>query len=92
MRFCDAAKEIVQVAHDVLVGADHENAEVINFARDDPMQGQGVLHVLEIDELRDLAVRVAGNIDEHAVTIRRRGQTMDRHDREQLPERPMIEQ
>ena len=92
MRFGDPAKEIVQVSHDVLVSADHEDAEIVDFARDDPMQGQSVLHVLEVDELRDLAVRIAGNIDEHAVTIRRRGETMDRHDREQLPERPMIEQ
>ena len=29
----DAAEEIVQVAHDVLVGADHEKAEVVGLAR-----------------------------------------------------------
>src|SRR4051794_26138641 len=28
----DTAKEVVQVAHDVLVGADHEDAKVIHFA------------------------------------------------------------
>ena len=56
------------------------------------MQGQSVLHVLEIDELGNLAVGIAGDVDEHPIAVRRRVQAVDRHDREQLPERPMIEE
>ena len=56
------------------------------------MQRQRVAHVLEVDELGDLAVRVAGDVDQRPVAIRRRVQPVNRHDREELPERPVIEQ
>ena len=52
MHFGDAAEEIVQIAHDVLVGAHHEQAEVINLAGMDPMQRQRFAHVLQVDELQ----------------------------------------
>src|SRR5436309_737663 len=32
MHFCDAAKQVVQIAHDILVSAHHEEAEIINFS------------------------------------------------------------
>ena len=56
------------------------------------MQRQRVFHVLQVDELADLAVGIAGDIHDGAVAIGRRGEPMDRHDRKQLAECPMIEQ
>src|SRR5437016_11536236 len=91
MRFGDAAEQIVQIAHDVLVSADHEHAEIINFTRNDAMKWKCVAHILQIGELGNFAVRVAGNVDDGALSIRRSGQAMDGHDWKKLTERPMIE-
>ena len=57
MHLGDATKQIVEVAHDVLIGADHENAEVIHFAGRDAMERQSFLHILQVDELGDLCRR-----------------------------------
>ena len=37
MHFCDAAKQVVQIAHDILVSAHHEEAEIINFSGLNPV-------------------------------------------------------
>jgi len=55
------------------------------------MQRERFADVLEIDELRDLAVRIAGDVHHGAVPARLGVEPVDRHDREQLSERPMIE-
>ena len=54
------------------------------------MERKRVAHVLQVDELRDFAVGIASDVHDHAVAIGRRGQPMDRHDREQLSKGPMI--
>ena len=72
----------MQIPHDVLVGADHEDAEVVHFARSDAMQRQGVLHILQVDKFRDFAVGIARDVDQHAVAIGKGVEAMDRHDRE----------
>src|SRR5438034_8686897 len=92
MHLGDAAEQIVEVAHDILIGPDHEHADVIHLAGRDAMERQRFLHVLEINELGDFAVGVAGNVHYRAVPVWRRSEPMDGHDREKLPERPMIEQ
>ena len=46
----------------------------------------------KIGELRDLAVGIAGDVHDHSVAIRRCVEPMNRHDRKQLAERPVIEQ
>ena len=57
------AEEVVQVAEDLLVGAEQERAEVVGLAVE-RVQLQGVADVAEVDELVDLAVRVAGDVAE----------------------------
>ena len=56
------------------------------------MERQRFFHVLEINEFGDFAVGIAGDVHYRAVPIGRRSEPMDRHDREKLPERPVIEQ
>ena len=54
------------------------------------MQRQRPLDVAAIDELIDLAVRVARDVAEHRVVGRRLVQPVDRHHREQLLDRPAV--
>jgi hypothetical protein len=54
----------VEVAQDLLVGADQERADVVRLAVQ-RVQLQEVLHVPEVDELVHLAVAVAGEVGEH---------------------------
>ena len=82
----------MQVAHDVLVSADHKDSEIVDFSGCDAMKRQRFLHVLEVDELRDFAVRVACDIHDRSLAIGRHGEAMDWHDGKQLAKRPMIEQ
>ena len=56
------------------------------------MQRQRVLHILQVDKLADLPVRIAGDVDKCALPFGRCREAMDRHDREKLAERPMIEE
>jgi hypothetical protein len=46
----DAAEEVVQVAHDVLVGAGEVDAEVIGLVVLERVERDVVLHVLQVDE------------------------------------------
>src|SRR5207249_4831464 len=87
-----AAKQIVEIAHDVLVSAHHKNTEIIYFSGLNPMQRQRLLYVLQVDELADPPIRIAGNIHDRTVAIWWRSETMDGHDGKQLAERPVIEQ
>ena len=57
------------------------------------MQRQGVAHVAQVDELVDLAVGIAGDVDQRCLAGRAAFvQPMHRHDGKQLAERPMVEQ
>src|SRR6266700_5848852 len=56
------------------------------------MERQRLLHILEVDELCDLAIRIARDVNDHAVAIGGSGESMDRHNGKKLTERPVIEQ
>ncbi len=92
MGFVDATEEIVEVAHDVLVGADHESADVVGLAFLERMEREGLADVLEVDEVVDLAVGVARDVDERRLDRRTFVEAMDRSDREELVEGPVVEQ
>src|ERR1039457_4155346 len=97
MDLVDAAEQVVQVPHDVLVCAHQEEPEVVWLGLAvtvgvKRMQRQGVTHVAEVDELVHLPVGIAGDIDQRGFARGTFGEAADRHDREQLAERPMIEQ
>ena len=95
MNFVDAAKEIVQIAHDVLIGAHQEKTEVVRFQISvavgvELMHRQRVAHVAQVNELVDLAVRIAGDVHERGLARGPLVQPRDGHDGKQLSERPMI--
>ena len=92
MHFVHTAEEVVEIAHDVLVGTGEEEADIVRLAGLPAVEREGFLHILDVDELRDLAVRVAGDIHERGVAVRRFVQTLDRHDGEKLAQRPVVEE
>ena len=56
------------------------------------VEWESVFDVLEVDELADLAIAIAGDIDERAVAFGEFVESMDGHDWEELAERPVIEE
>ena len=62
------AEQVVQVAEDLLIGAEEEHAEVVGLAVE-RVQLQRALDVAQVDELVDLAVRVAGDVAEHRLRV-----------------------
>ena len=86
------AEEIVQVAHDVLVGAGEEDPEIIGLAVQ-VMERQGVHPFLvEIDEFGDLAVGIAGDVGQGSPPLGLLVQPVQGHDRKELAVAPMVEQ
>ena len=82
-------EQVVEIAEDLLIGAHQEHAEVVGRARE-PMQRQRPPDAAAIDELIDLAVGIAGDVAQHAHPVRPLVQPMDRHDREELLDRPAV--
>ena len=92
MHFGNASKQVVQVAHDILISANHEDAEIIDFAGINSMKGQGISNIQQVDELGNLAIRIAGDVHDGAVALGRLGQAMNWHDGKELAEGPVIEE
>src|SRR5216684_1863674 len=92
MDLVDAAKEVMDVAHDVLIGASEKDAEVIGLAVAQLVERQCFADVMEIDVLRHLAIGIAGDVDQGRLELRPLIEPVDRHDGEELAESPMIEQ
>ena len=83
----DVAKEIVVVTHDILIRARKKHPQIIRL----PVQGvefQILLNVPQVHKIINLAVRVAGEIRQITLPLRNLVQPMDRHDGEELFERP----
>ena len=83
MDLVDAPEEVVEVAHDVLVGAGEEDPEVVGFPVQ-RVQVQVGLGVLQVDEAVDLSVGVAGDVDEDGIDGRLLVEAVERRDREEL--------
>ena len=90
--FVDATEEIVEIAHDVLIGADKENTEIVGLAVERMERERPADFAIAVDELADLSVRVAGDVDEGGVMLRRFVEAVDRRDGEELSEGPVIEE
>jgi hypothetical protein len=56
------------------------------------MQWQRLPDVLQIDKSVYLSVGIAGDIHKRSIAVWRPIEMMDRHNREQLPEGPVIQQ
>ena len=72
-----------------MIGAQQECAQIVRLAGEF-MQQQRLANVAAVDELVELAVRIAGDVPQHGVSRGFRLEPMDRHDREQLLDRPAI--
>ena len=83
------AEKIVVAAHHFLISADQKYRDVVRLARE-RVKFQHLFHVLEVDELVDVAVRIAGYVNERRVIGRLFVQPVNRHDREELIDRPVV--
>jgi hypothetical protein len=84
------SEEVVEVAEDVLVGPDEAEREVVGLRALEGVEREELLDVAQVDELLDLAVRVAGDVGERRDLARLLAQPVDREDREELVDRPRI--
>src|SRR5256714_1432321 len=84
------AKEIVQVAERLLVGADQERRQVVPLVRPELMQLERALHVTQRHEVIDLAIGVAGDVGEHGGAGGTLLQAVYGQDREQVVDRPAV--
>src|SRR5436190_18659053 len=86
MHLIYAAKEVVQVAHDVLIGAHQEKTKIVGLLPiailPQFMQRQSVAHVAQIDEFVDLPVGIARDVHQRSLTGWAFIQPADRHNRE----------
>ena len=85
----DMAKEIMVVAHDILIRAGKKHPQIIRLS----VQGvefQILLDVPQVHKIIDLAVRVAGEVCQIAPPLRNLVQPMNRHNGKELFERPGI--
>src|SRR6266496_3009745 len=85
-----APEQVVHVAHHVLVRAGEEEPEEVGLARPERMERERLVHPLALDEPVDLAVGVAGDVDDGAVARGRLVQPVQGHDGEELIERPVV--
>ncbi len=92
MRLIHPAEQIVKVAHDVLICTGQEQADVIRITVLERMQRQRLLDIRDVGEMIDLSIGVAGDIAESSLHGRTLIQPVDRHDRKNLAQSPMIEQ
>ena len=83
------AEQVVHVAQNFLVRTNQKRAHVIVVAGEG-VQRERALHVAPVDELIHLAIGVARDIAKHRRVRRPLVQPVDRHDREQLLDRPAI--
>ena len=92
VHFIHTAKEVVQVSHDVLIRAGQKKSDVVGLPRLPAMEREGFLHILEVDEFRDFAIRVASDVHESRIAVRAFIEAMDGHDGEELTESPVVEE
>ena len=83
------AEEIMEIAEDLLVGADQERAEVVGLVLPG-VKRERPLHVPAVDELIDLAVGIAGHVAEDRIVRGPLAEPMDRHHRKELLDRPAV--
>src|SRR5215475_9339720 len=86
------AEQVVQIAERLLISPDQEGRQVIFLARPELVQLEGALHIAQRHEMIDLAVGVAGDVGENRGARRPLFQAVDRHDGEQLVDRPAVGQ
>ena len=84
------AKQVVQIAQRFLIGADQENAKIVIVPVQHFMQRKRIPNVMQVDELVDFSVAVAGDVRNDRIALGQFQQPVQRHDREQLIDRPAV--
>src|SRR5690348_8421324 len=92
--FVDGAQQVMEITHDLLIGADQEKRYVIRLTvcALKRMYLQNLLDVLEVNEFIDNAVRIAGYISQRCIFCRSFIELVNRHNWKQLINSPMIRQ
>ena len=73
-----------------MIGARQEHPEVVRFAALEVVNWQGSTHVPQVDEPVDLAVGIASDVYQGGVARGLLAQALQRHDREQRLDGPVI--
>ena len=84
------AKQIVKIAQCLLIGAYQKGTNNILFVGFEIMQLQSSLGIVGVDKFINLAVTVAGDVSDDALSTGLLSQAMDRHDRKNLINSPDI--
>ena len=82
----------MHIAENFLIGTDHENTQQIILTLAQFMHRQTGLDTLLIHVMANLAIGIAGQILQHRTAHRLFIQTVQRHDRQYLINRPGIRQ
>ena len=85
-----AAKQVVQVAHHLLVGAGQEEADEIRLSRGWGVQLQQRFALAALNEAGQFAIGIAGEVRNAAQLIRLFMQAMNGHHREELIDGPGV--
>ena len=83
------AEQVVHVAQNFLVSADQKGTKVVILSGE-RVKGQRALHVATVDELVHLAIGIARDVAQDRGLRRLLVKPVNRHDREQLFDRPAI--
>ena len=86
------AEEIVQIAKNLLIRPGQEDPQDVRVILVPWVQLERCLPLAAAGETVDDAVGVAGHVLDRTATGRRLGQPVDRHDREELVDRPVVRQ
>src|SRR4051812_10365209 len=84
------SEKVVQISQDFLIGASQKNPDDVWVTIVERVQLQTLAHRSVADEALDLSVRVAGYILNRTAPRRLLVQTVDRHDRKDLIDRPAV--
>src|SRR5262249_11298116 len=90
MGFIGQPEQVVETTHDFLIGPNQQQSNVVGLAGE-WMDFEDFLDILEIDELIDVTIRIARQIDECRVVSRGLVELVNRHYWEELVDRPVIE-
>ena len=86
------AEQVVHISQNFLVSPHQEHTDIIRFLCLDGMYRQVVCHITAGHEVGNLPIRVASNILQGSRAVRTFIQTLNRHDGENLVNRPGIRQ
>jgi hypothetical protein len=92
MHLIDPPKKVVQITHDILIGAHQKNSEVIGFLGIEGMEANTVTDILDIGEFGDFSFAVASDVNEGCVHGGFFIEAVKRCHRKKLATGPMIDE